>query len=244
LKITYLGTSHGVPSADRFTTSFLLETQGRSYLIDAGAPVAKLLVEKNVEVASVKALFNTHFHPDHIFGGLEFISLCNWYYKESDIDIFLPEDSGVVAVKNLITATDMKLDSERIRLHSYDETFVYDDGCIKLTAFLNEHLKAVCRPSYSFCVESEGKTVFFSGDLSASLDDLPKILYQQHFDYVVVECAHFPAELLKEKLQGVNCDTLAVTHIYPYEKFSQIQKFSEVFNFEIIIPSDGEVSVI
>ena len=50
MKITYLGTSHGVPTETRFTTSFLLQVGDNSYIIDAGAPIASLLLKHNVDL--------------------------------------------------------------------------------------------------------------------------------------------------------------------------------------------------
>ena len=43
MKITFLGTSHGVPAKDRFCSSIMLESGGSFYFIDAGAPVMDLL---------------------------------------------------------------------------------------------------------------------------------------------------------------------------------------------------------
>ena len=39
MKITFLGTSHGYAEANRFQSSALVEVRGKSYIIDAGAPV-------------------------------------------------------------------------------------------------------------------------------------------------------------------------------------------------------------
>ena len=39
MKITFLGTSHGVPAADRYCSCTMLEVNGAHYFIDAGAPL-------------------------------------------------------------------------------------------------------------------------------------------------------------------------------------------------------------
>ena len=46
MKITFLGTSHGVPAADRYCSSAMIEVNGSVYLIDAGAPVIDLLIRQ------------------------------------------------------------------------------------------------------------------------------------------------------------------------------------------------------
>lgn len=43
MKITFLGTGHGVPSPDRHCSATLVEVGGKRYLIDAGAPVVDIM---------------------------------------------------------------------------------------------------------------------------------------------------------------------------------------------------------
>ena len=38
MKLTFLGTSHGVPEKHRKCTSVLLTVQGKHYIFDAGVP--------------------------------------------------------------------------------------------------------------------------------------------------------------------------------------------------------------
>lgn len=42
MKISFLGTGCGFPTADRYCASILLDIGGRLYLIDAGAPVVDI----------------------------------------------------------------------------------------------------------------------------------------------------------------------------------------------------------
>ena len=60
MKITFLGTSHGVPSPTRYCSATLLEVEDRAYLIDAGAPVADLLIRRGVPFEKLRAVFTTH----------------------------------------------------------------------------------------------------------------------------------------------------------------------------------------
>ena len=39
MKLTFLGTSHGVPAADRYCQSILAESENGGYIVVAGAPV-------------------------------------------------------------------------------------------------------------------------------------------------------------------------------------------------------------
>ena len=87
MKLTFLGTSHGVPEGDRFCSSLLLEVGENAYLIDGGAPVADILIRKNYDFEKIKGIFTSHAHSDHTFGMLQFLSLCNWRYKNVNMEM-------------------------------------------------------------------------------------------------------------------------------------------------------------
>ena len=53
MKITFLGTSHGVPAADRYCSSTMLEINGARYFIDAGAPLIDILLRRGVDLNKV-----------------------------------------------------------------------------------------------------------------------------------------------------------------------------------------------
>ena len=91
MKITFLGTSHGVPGADRYCSSALVECGDNAYLIDGGAPVADLLIRYGVPYEKLKAVFTTHIHSDHTIGLLHLMSLSSWKFKESSYDLYLTE---------------------------------------------------------------------------------------------------------------------------------------------------------
>ena len=62
MKITFLGTSHGVPAADRYCSSTMIDVNGCLYFIDAGAPLIDLLLRRGADLNQVKAVFTTHLH--------------------------------------------------------------------------------------------------------------------------------------------------------------------------------------
>lgn len=67
--LTFLGTACGLPMADRFHASILLETNGgQRYLLDAGEPCSQRLQAMGVLFASITAVLISHGHSDHIAG--------------------------------------------------------------------------------------------------------------------------------------------------------------------------------
>ena len=60
MKITFLGTSHGITEKNQFCSSALISTGGKHYLVDAGAPVLTLLKNHDIPLTDVAGVFITH----------------------------------------------------------------------------------------------------------------------------------------------------------------------------------------
>ena len=95
MKITFLGTSHGVPSAERYCSCTMIEVGGATYFIDCGAPLIDLLIRRGTDLNSIRAIFTTHMHGDHVNGLTAFADLCNWYYKTTSFDVYLTDERGI-----------------------------------------------------------------------------------------------------------------------------------------------------
>ena len=243
MKFSFLGTSHGVPAADRFTSCYLLETQGNLYVFDAGAPVTNLLLQRGADMKDVKAFFCSHFHGDHIDGGITMLNLCDWYYKEASIDAYLPDAMSEKVIRYYGSeCEDAYFTDGRVRFHVIQPGVIFDDGVIKVTAIPVQHMTKADRCSYGFAIEAEGKAILYTGDLSHKPDeqDFPQIACQRHFDLILTECAHFTVERLANCMDRVDADYFAVSHIFPLEKIPQIEKFAPEYAFKLLIPSDGD----
>lgn len=190
MKITFLGSSHGVPSAERFCSCALIEVDGSLYTIDAGAPVIEQLMRSGKHPNDLKGVFITHGHGDHVDGILNLIDLCTWYFRETGFEVLVTEqitaDTMIAACRASLGG---KFADDRIKFRVAGEGIMYSDDKIKVTYIPTRHCEP--RPSYAILVEAEGKRVLFTGDLSQKLakDDFPKI--SEKLDLVVCEQAHF-----------------------------------------------------
>lgn len=195
MKITFLGTSHGIPMADRFCSSTMIETGGRVYLIDCGAPVADLLIRRGIPFSAIRAVFITHLHDDHTGGLPALCSLSNWAFKDTDYDVFLPEEAGITALRNYVETMDKQPLCGRIRLNTYTPGVIYADDRITVTAIATMHMQPY--PSNAFVLEAEGKRLIFTGDLhGGDAADFPKIAKEEPSDLIVCEGAHFDIETI------------------------------------------------
>ena len=65
MKLTFLGKYGGYPDKDSPTSSFLLEEQGFSLLVDCGSGVLSE-VQKYINIEELDACILSHYHHDHI----------------------------------------------------------------------------------------------------------------------------------------------------------------------------------
>ena len=226
MKITFVGSGHGVPSAQRYCSAVMVEVGASIYFIDAGAPIMDELLRMGRDINNVRAVFITHCHGDHLSGLPNMADLADWYYKDAKIGFYLPEQSTIDAIEALIVSTHGGRPlREGVDFYQYDEGFVYQDENIKLTAIPNKHIFTQNRPSYCFLVEADGKRVLFSGDLSQhlALEDFPKLAMSEELDAFVCEMAHFTMDMLKPYLRKCTAKAVYFNHVYPLDKFNLIE---------------------
>lgn len=247
MKITFLGTSHGVPAADRFCSSYMIESGDAVYLVDAGAPVADLVLRQGREITDVRAIFTTHIHGDHLAGLFHITDLVNWYYKTHTMDVYIPEQACIDAIKNmiLVCAPGISLHEDRLRFHLTDVTAGYTDENIRVTYFPTKHLKEP-HLATSVMITENGKRILFGGDFSHRLakQDIPQILFDEPIDAFVCEMAHFDAEDIRPYLERCKAKDVYFTHVFPLDKYEKIQAMAKELSVCIHTPNDGDQIVL
>jgi ribonuclease BN (tRNA processing enzyme) len=240
MKFTFLGSSHGVPAPDRFCSSLMVEVGESVYLVDAGAPIIDCILRHDKTTDDVKAIFTTHSHGDHINGLHHYIDLVDWYYKESEVDIFMTNVEVKDAMINMLEVLrGAPYHADRIRMHIAEAGQVWDDSNLRVTYIPTRHMEP--RASYAILLEAEGKRVCFSGDLAYGLGDYPTVVSQVETDLFVCEMAHFTGEEIAPRLD--NCKTKKlIFHHYQANKPPQIEALatSGRFGFPIYMAEDGD----
>ena len=242
MKFTFLGTSHGVPSATRYCTCTMLETGGYVYFIDAGAPLMDILIRRGTDLTKLRAIFTTHIHGDHTDGLLHFTDLSNWYYRMVSVDIYMTEQRGIEAFTNAVETVEAStLDRKRLRYHLMTPSTVYEDENIRVTPIPTAHMKNIGHPSCGYLIEAEGKKFVFTGDMSGRLehDDFPKYPMENEVDLVVSEMAHQSFEQIEPSIAKLRTKRLYFTHINHDERFAQAAQASGRYGYPIFCPDDG-----
>ena len=243
MKITFVGTSHGVPAADRFCFCVMIESGDSVYFIDAGAPIAKEVLRYGREVTDIRAVFNTHNHCDHTAGLFELVDLITWYYKSHSMEVYVADEPIIGALAHMIAASEpgMELSHDRVHFHVAEAGVCYEDKNIKVEYIPTSHMKAPFH-SYAILVSEGEKRVLFSGDLSRRLEqaDVPDLIEKEPIDLYVTELAHFGMAEMKPYLDRCQAKRVGFLHVAPLSKYEDIEAIRTAYPFEILTPCDGD----
>ena len=257
MKITFLGTSHGITEKNQFCSSALISTGGKHYLVDAGAPVLTLLKNYDIPLTDVAGVFITHSHHDHFMGLAVLTQQINEFsqFKDVSFPVFVPDEEdyhrmfafifgnpsfhGRLAYTIYGGLTDPYGDRSR-RVSAV----IFDDGNLKVTAIPVDHYQN----AHAFLLEAEGKRVVFTGDLLADMPDYPAVITETDtdLDVVVTEGAHTRLNkpeimaLLKSSRTGKLIITHRYTHVNPDEAVAALgdyckDKFETLTAFDSMI---------
>ena len=240
MKLTFMGTSHGVPEVDRFCTSMLLQVKDSCYIIDAGAPVSPLLLRYGYTHEAVKSVFITHLHGDHFDGLFEFCDQLGWRYLNSNPRFLFPEEKAAELMRfymNSMSATRRELNFE-----SYNEGEIYSDENITVTAIPTEHSNL---PSYAFAVSAEGKSLLFTGDMHGDLVEFDRLFKDKEYDLVVFEGAHTRLFEKADLLSKIATKQMFINHLYENRNpETELRLLAEKLPYKFSAAADGKAVII
>lgn len=243
MKVTFWGTSHGVPAYNRYCSCALIESGDSFYLIDAGAPVTDLIHRNGLDIRRFRALFTTHAHADHTSGVPYLAGLINWYYRDCAADFYMTEQEMIDAIENLIYVSDtrFKVDKERLRFKVATEGQIYQDENIKIEYFPTYHME-IGKPSFAVLVTEGDKKVLFTGDISHNIrkNDIPAIAFDGGVDAMVCEMAHFNINDMKPYLERLKVKDLYFNHVFPLSNYDDIEAVKGKYDFIIHTPNDND----
>ena len=133
MKLTILGSCSAYPTLDRFTTSQILQINGKSFLIDCGEGTQIQLRNNKIKFNSIEDIFISHLHGDHFFGLPGLILTFNLLGREKPLNIYGPKGIKKIIISLLKignTWTNYKLNFTE--LDNPNSEIIYDKNDISI----------------------------------------------------------------------------------------------------------------
>lgn len=246
MRITFFGTSSGSPAPNMKCSCTLIEVGAKKYIIDAGTLIIEHLATRNIALPEISALFITHMHRDHTDGLPSFYLRMNHpRFAEFPVpEILLPQQPMEPIIEALTAWRNCNGGSVRparedIKFTQVNPGVVFDDGVLKVTAYLTRHSGVV--HTYSYLLEAEGKRVFFSGDFSRMPDEeFHYEILDDPLDLAICELGHFKAEKYATIFKDHPPKQLIINHISK-KNIASAYDFLDVCEFPTLLAHDGMV---
>lgn len=231
-KLIILGSSSGLPQANRACSGYVLKTGQSLSLLDCGGGVTSSFLRRGLNPLDVDRIFISHTHPDHVIELPLFLQLLHLKKRAEPVSIYLPGDF-VEPIRRFLPAVYIIEDKLPFELDvaGYDEGFEYN-GAFKLKAVGNKHLKAYRElieanqlpnkmQCCSFDIEVDGKKIFYSADI-ATYDDVRSHLDGK--DVVVIESTHVDLGQFIEHARTISVGRWVITHLGTDKEVSEINR--------------------
>ena len=222
MKITFLGTSSGKTSLDRFHSSLLFTSEKYNLLVDTGDGISRALISNGINLCELNGILYTHLHADHFSGLSALIVQMKMMNRNEPLDIFIHESLKTVVAEFLLSSY---LLPERLGFEIHYKTF-NDDERFSITdefTFLarkNSHLVKLEKysdkyPSLSFYCASflfgtNDKKINYTSDIGSEEDLL---LFREFIpDILICEATHISLSTIIEKIINVNPGKVYLTH--------------------------------
>jgi ribonuclease Z len=255
MKITFLGTCAGTePMPDRRHTSFVIERGGKVYWFDAGAGCSYTAHLLDIDLLTVRAVFISHTHMDHI-GGLANLL---WDIRKLDgrqsdpqrrmagkhLDLFIANLQVWQGIMQFLQGTEGQFAVDfTLQAQPYADGVVFDEDGFKVTALHNQHMGVPAAGeawmSHSFLVEADGKRVVFSGDIK-DVSELAPLLVD--CDLLLAETGHHKVEDICVYAREKQVQRLGFLHhgrAILADPQGEAQKAHSIFGERVFLAEDG-----
>lgn len=259
-KIIMLGVGHGA-TLDLYNTCFVIQNEGGNFLIDTGGSIeiVKRLNQMNIELSSIKDIFVSHSHTDHLLGliwmfkrmatlKLDSNHKVNLYCNDVTYDAIIKVAEQVLAeglIKKVFSNFNIQIltDGNKKIIHNIEYTF-FD-------------IRAKGPKQYGFECTLNNKKLVFLGD-----EPLNKELFDRvkNSDYVMHEAFcldseqdifhpyeknHSTAKSACEVMNELNVKNIILYHTEESHKEKRkelyIEEGKKYFNGNVLVPNDLEI---
>jgi ribonuclease Z len=185
-RVVTLGTGTPVPDPDRAGSAIAVVTGGEAYIFDAGGGMVQRAVEASARhempelvPQSIRYLFITHLHSDHIHDMAE-LATARWWAREQRLHVFGPHGTAAYIehmnamsqveadIRLAGTPPELVIDRRgyRAEVTEIDDGIVFENEHVSIEAFTVDH--GDIRPAFAYRIETADRTIVISGDTTYS----------------------------------------------------------------------------
>jgi len=242
MKLIVLGSGTCVPSAQRCSPGYYLETEDTTILIDCGSGVLRQLDSAGKDFSKLDAVFITHAHPDHIADLLPLVHAllaAPGLTIRKPIPVFGPPEVGAF-IGTCIFSLMRRIKTLPIVFHEAGDKIDIRDIAVSSSRTVHSE------NSFAYRFEQGERSVVITGD---SDYDRGLVEFSMRATLLVADCS-FPDEEkvaghmvprecgLLAKESGVR--TLILSHIYPshYPETERLKECREVYDGTVVLAED------
>jgi ribonuclease BN (tRNA processing enzyme) len=217
LEIVILGSASGKPEPDRAHAGIALVRGEDVWLLDAGEGVTSSLLRCHIEPRRIRGVFITHLHPDHCVGVFMLIQHLHMEAWTGELSIHLP--GGAIETFRSFAHQLYLVPGEinpRYQFKPLEKRHHLDDDLLleiyptsHLRKWENTDMPELEVRSFAFRVQSEGGSLFYSGDIG-SLDDIRAFLKEK--DLLILESAHIDYNDVLQSVVQKGIEKMILTH--------------------------------
>ncbi len=216
MKIHFLGTACGRPTAHRFNTSMAVEHDEGIFMLDTGEPCTALLKKKDLSPGMVTDIFLSHMHCDHVSGFPMLVRESSKCRKNGEVpigrdkgvNVYLPESacSGIIKMMELFARSSI---TEYMNIHPLKSGKQIEKKGFTVIPYANTYPDQI--ESYAFLICTEDLRILYSGDLPKTLDTIER--YLDDLDLLIIEAAHLKPKDIAVGLKDKDIDKVIITHL-------------------------------
>ncbi len=222
MELTVIGCSSGMPSGEKSTSSYLLDVNGKQYLLDCGDGTASSFQRLEKDPNDIDVIFISHMHADHSMGLPLMIQMMHLTKREKPLTIYVPKEAED-GFKRLLYMTYLfpeKLNFDYV-FKPIEDGSEFSDDRVKVSFKQNSHLygnqeyimsrtipnRMHC---FSMIVQQEDRKLVYSADIG-ELKDLDTIAVNA--DLLLTEGMHLDLEKLPQFCIDKKVKKLILTHL-------------------------------
>ena len=219
MQLEFIGSGDAFGSGGRSNTCFHVTGTSTNFLFDCGASSLPAMNARRFDRNAIDTILITHFHADH-FGGIPFFMLDAMFISQRKEPLILAGPPGLKGWYDRVIATafpgDRKMPFE-LHLQEVEIGKRQKIDGLHVTPYHVQHDDRA-GPCLAYRVETEGKTVTYSGDTEwtdALLDAAngADLFVCECYNYQLCVPSHMSYLILHDKLNALGAKRVVLTHM-------------------------------